>query len=432
MMKQPKDTLARYLEQSPVFSRWPLENGGAAHLDGMGLGAFVIIPACGERDTLPLVLQSLDAAAAAYPRARFAVIVVVNHPSGAPADWRQGNARTLEWLRTHAQDAIAAPLLWTGATCGGKELPPKEGVGLARKIGHDWAARLAWEAGAPETLLLSLDADCLVDPAYVHAVIASREAEQWAAAVFEYAHRCEGPDGDAAAAYECHLRCYAAGLRYAGTPYAFHTIGSAMGCTAMAYAMAAGMPRRAGGEDFYFLQKLAKTSGVATVRIPLVYPSGRRSQRAPFGTGAAICKLDGDAAAQRTYAPASYGVLHGFIRAMRRAAEAAAEIGWDEVHPAMGMWLRAAGFEDLWRRFIREGQGAADVERRLFTWFDGFRTLKALHMLRDQGFDDVSVTAAAAELTNLGAWKASTAPPKGEDNPLKLVEHLRKASRAVT
>jgi len=47
-------------------------------------------------------------------------------------------------------------------------------------------------------------------------------------------------------------------LQQAGSPYAYHTIGSAFACRAEAYIAAGGMNRRHAAEDFYFLQQLAK------------------------------------------------------------------------------------------------------------------------------------------------------------------------------
>ena len=48
------------------------------------------------------------------------------------------------------------------------------------------------------------------------------------------------------------------------------------------------MNHRAAGEDFYFLQKLAKCGAVAFVRSIQIRPAGRISDRVPFGTGPAI------------------------------------------------------------------------------------------------------------------------------------------------
>ena len=65
--------------------------------------------------------------------------------------------------------------------------------------------------------------------------------------------------------YEYSLRYYVAGLTYAQSPYAFHTIGSTMAVNAEHYASVRGFPRREAGEDFYLLNKLAKVGSVHTL-----------------------------------------------------------------------------------------------------------------------------------------------------------------------
>src|SRR5690606_30362640 len=102
-------------------------------------------------------------------------------------------------------------------------------------------------------LIISLDADTLVEPNYLQALRKEFDLQDAWAAVIDFAHPLAGPVEQQAAilAYEIHLRYHVLGLRYAGSPYAFHTVGSAMACTAEAYVAAGGMNRRQAGEDFY-------------------------------------------------------------------------------------------------------------------------------------------------------------------------------------
>jgi len=146
-------------------------------------------------------------------------------------------------------------------------------------------------------LLLSLDADTRVEPNYLESVRAHFADPYAWAAVIAYAHPIEGtPEEQAAiASYEILLRYHVLGLRWAGSPYAFPSIGSTIVCRAEAYVAVSGMNRRRGGEDFYFLQQLAKTGGVGFINTTTVRPSGRPSSRVPFGTGAYVRQfLDGD------------------------------------------------------------------------------------------------------------------------------------------
>ncbi len=58
--------------------------------------------------------------------------------------------------------------------------------------------------------------------------------------------------------YDCSLNYYVDGQAWAGSPWAFHTIGSTLVINAEHYAIARGFPQREAGEDFYLLNKLGK------------------------------------------------------------------------------------------------------------------------------------------------------------------------------
>ena len=167
--------------------------------------------------------------------------------------------------------------------------PPKQGVGLARKIGLDLALPLL-DYGGGDPLLVCLDADTLVQPDYLPAITRHFARSTAGGAAIPYRHRpAADPAGQGAIdRYELFLRAYVLGLELAGSPYAFHTVGSAMACRASAYVASGGMNRRLAGEDFYFLQQVHKTSGVAPLAGTVVHPSPRSSHRVPFGTGRAV------------------------------------------------------------------------------------------------------------------------------------------------
>ena len=120
--------------------------------------------------------------------------------------------------------------------------------------------------------------------------------------------------------YEYSLRYYVAGLSYAGSPYAFHTIGSTLAVNAVHYARVRGFPRRQAGEDFYLLNKLAKVGSVrqlsAETDCEPIDIAARRSDRVPFGTGAAVGKLmelENPATEFLLYHPAVFGLLRGWL-----------------------------------------------------------------------------------------------------------------------
>ena len=65
--------------------------------------------------------------------------------------------------------------------------------------------------------------------------------------------------------YEQALTYYVEQLQQAGSPYAFHTLGSCIATPLSYYCHARGFPKKSGGEDFYLLNKLAKLGKILTV-----------------------------------------------------------------------------------------------------------------------------------------------------------------------
>ena len=105
-------------------------------------------------------------------------------------------------------------------------------------------------------------------------------------------------------------------MNFAGSPYAFHTIGSTMAVSAVHYAKVRGFPKREAGEDFYLLNKLAKVGSVLELDVGTddgaIEIDSRRSDRVPFGTGAAVNKITGLADPVREfqfYDPEVFGLL---------------------------------------------------------------------------------------------------------------------------
>lgn len=369
--------LLRYLKARAASGPWRLEGGADRPFAGA-----IVIPALAEAEHLFATLRTLEAQPPEF-RERFLTVVVVNHRSDADSLKKADNLRTLERLAAGEGNA-ELPLAWVDAVSPGRELPAGEGVGLARKIGCDLAlGRLDW--GGTPPLLLFLDADALVDPRYLPAVVRHFETAPEGGGVLPFAHRPgETPAHQAAIArYELFLRSYVFGLSLAGSPYAFHTVGSTIACRAEVYVRSGGMNRRLAGEDFYFLQQLAKTAGVAEVRGTVVRPSPRVSDRAPFGTGRSVGRHLAGEEEVSFYRPEVFRLLGSWLK------EAAAELaagggGLPEVagraHPVVADFLAAEGFPESWERIVRNARGSARA-RAFHGWFDGLKTLRLVHRL---------------------------------------------------
>lgn len=181
------------------------------------------------------------------------------------------------------------------------------GVGLARKIGMDESVRRFGVNDCHNGIIVSLDADCVVDCNYFTALesyFKSNTTSPGCSIHFEHAldgdrdlHLYEG-----IARYELGLRYYKNGLMASKLPYAHYTIGSALAVRANAYQSEGGMNRRQAGEDFYFTHKIARLGGFGALNETTVRPSNRPSNRVPFGTGNNMVRwMQGDDFLRTTY-----------------------------------------------------------------------------------------------------------------------------------
>jgi hypothetical protein len=250
------------------------------------------------------------------------------------------------------------------------------------------------------------------------------------ALIYPFQHVGEEANGVHAATqtYEALLRYQVLGLGFAGSPYAYHSVGSTLAVRAEAYAIVRGAPKRAAGEDFYLLDKLAKVSPIRILSGEPVAIASRRSARVPFGTGPRVEQLLSQKQALVS-APSGFLVLKqllvGIDRVAATGSTAALLAALDELPDALQTAARLAvqssGLESaLVEALAQVGQG--NLRRRLHTWFDALRTLQLLHALRDAGIHDVTLDEALA-----------SAPfcPARADRLDETLERMRQAERAL-
>jgi hypothetical protein len=392
-MKVISDYLARYAEPEARerLSECRVYDAGVA------------VPLHQEGESFPRLLRSLETAAERAGSA-LAVLVVNAREDASPAAL-DDNARLLHSLGEGPLLSRGALDLWViDRTSPGRRFPEKQGVGLARKIGCDLLLRLHAEGRLRSAYAHTTDGDAEVEPDYF-ALPAGQRPAVW---LHPFTHEV-GERDTALSLYEISLHHYVLGLRRAGSPYAFHTVGSTLAIRQDAYAMVRGFPRREAAEDFYLLSKLAKVgevrTGGGTIRL-----APRPSRRVPFGTGQGMAKIDGELArgiAFTLYHPAIFDRLGAWLAVLDRFAEDRSlesaiqeidRVGLREAVDQLGAVeaLRVA-------RDTRPDRKA--LHRHLHTWFDGFRTLKLVHWLRDR------------ELPNL-PWREAVAYPEGPPHAL--------------
>ena len=335
----------------------------------------VIIPAYDEAEYIDRTLISLHEAISVSPFP-IAVIVVVNHPPGCSPVSSEALLAKLE--HSHFPDTAAI------------YLPDNPGgVGRARKLGMDsFIASLAPE-DMENHFIFSLDADTIVEKDYFSQVMA--ELSDGGAVSIGFSHTVpEDPEQRRAILrYEKYLTRYVDKLREAGSPYAFYTVGSAFAVRCDAYIRAGGMKVRQAGEDFYFLQAVAKSSGVKQMAEILVHPSARISGRVPFGTGPAIKNLLAGIPLNEI-SDEAFDELKIFLEIATGKNLLNAPDDLRLAFPGKTTcFLQKEGFFETWQKVISQSSLSPEKQLRSFhEWFDGLKTLKFLHFLSDlRNFD---------------------------------------------
>ena len=360
----------------------------------------VVIPAMEEPELLRVLH---DLSNATPPECPVEVLVVFNMPGDAPAAPWQAH----EDLRRKCTDWMAdasRPGLRFIALNAGRLNPREAGVGLARKLGMDMAVhrlREAHGAGhmAESGIIACLDADCRVDGNYLtalHGHFVKFPASPGCALYFEHALEQEAGDlpetvlasepaalaRDGIARYELHLRVVVEGLRQAGHPHPFHTVGSAMAVRAGAYCRQGGMNRRKGAEDFYFLDKIFQLGDFTNLTGTTVRPSARVSARVPFGTGRAMGDWLAGRGGLTTHDPQAYWDLARLIRAAPGLWDATPEAvaGLVASLPSpLRSYLESQGFERGWMEMRANAAGPEGFLKRFWGWLNRFRVLKYMN-----------------------------------------------------
>lgn len=341
--------VAKYFRRNPPL---PLNTGDFRQA--------VVIPAYDELEQLPQTLQSLRRCQGVE---NSAVIVVVNHPAGGN---EKASLELLEILREQPVYTLYLPDL-------------SGGVGAARKAGMDAFLASQLPENMEKCVIFSLDADTLVEPDYLQKGAAA--VLPGGAVTFSFVHR---PADNAAQQraierYEAYLHRYVVKLREAGSPYAFFTIGSAFAVRGDVYLRVGGMKVRQAGEDFYFLQAVAKSFQVRECSEVVVHPSPRLSSRVPFGTGPAVADL---LAGKKLPEIPDHAFMQLAAVLDKAAGEVLADPGKfvDGLPEKSGEFFRQEKFIEVWKRVLNNLPERPGARERAFNeWFDGLKTLRFLH-----------------------------------------------------
>lgn len=357
----------------------------------------VTIPSHNEPDVLKTLDSLKNCIPTQYP---VEVLIIFNQSETADVDLvafhQQSCQRVLQWQETLDEGYFlrVQPLL--------ARLPKKHaGVGLARKLVMDEAVRLFSEI-AYDGLIVCFDADSQVSANYLKTL----EEQHLQTSLphvftifFEHLPTEEESLSEGILYYELFLRYYIQGLKYANFPYAMHTIGSSMACSAQHYALQGGMNRRKAGEDFYFLHKVTPYAQLKEITETTVYPSSRTSDRVPFGTGKAQQDwVDGNSKIAITYQPIIFQELKAFF-------ECVEDLYQNDLSTPLPSWLNdflsQQNFEKELSRIRKSSKTQSTFLKKFWAWFDGFKVLKAVHFARDTTYPNKPIEEVAKQLLEL-------------------------------
>ncbi len=273
----------------------------------------VAVPMLAELENLPALLEMLNR----QTFRDFTFYCCVNNPD----EWSCGgneeqqrmyadNQATLDQLLSFQFLNLDSKIVILDFSSPGRGWRGKRrGVGWARKelfaaIAHDCA---------DNELVVSLDADTEISETYLESVLCTMNAHpEHSALCVPYYHPLSGNEKQdrAMLRYEIYMRHYLLNLLESDNPYAFTALGSAMVFPLWAYRRVGCITPLQGGEDFYLMQKFAKTGQVLLSCNEVVRPQGRRSSRVPFGTGPAIAKgLDSMDSTYPLYPQEAFGAV---------------------------------------------------------------------------------------------------------------------------
>lgn len=345
----------------------------------------MVIPAIAEYENIKRLLISLNENLI-HSLKNTLILFVINNVATSSEEVKSENLQTIKYLRwIMKENVFNLNLALIDCASEGKTLDSKTGgVGLARKIGMDSALKFLASTG----LLICLDADCVVSKDYLQNIFIHFEKNNPAAAVVRYEHTfVDLKTEDAIICYEIFLRYYLLGLKFARSPFAHHTIGSTMICTAETYVAIGGMNKRKAAEDFYFIEKLAKDFKIAYIDDAIVYPSSRGSWRVPFGTGQRVNRfLSHERNEYLLYSPKNFITLKNWLEIFYewngRNAELIIEKA-DAISKELKNFLEQNNFMHTWEKISASTNNPEQINKQKNYWFDGFKTLKLIHHLRD-------------------------------------------------
>ncbi len=354
----------------------------------------VVIPACNEvSNFLESIFSSIDD--------NYLIILVINSPNGH-IQWQKNNQLVIDYLqrKSKTQQEISdafklfkfngmQDILLVDRNAESLQINPKQGVGLARKIGADIALKLYMQGFIKYPWIFSTDADVILPENYFSQIKSLRGGD-YSAIVLDFNHFSECSRlSKLQYLYDFKMRYYLAGIEYGQVGYAYIPLGSTLIASMESYAQVRGFPKRNAGEDFYLLNKLAKIKPIKyKVDNCVVKIRSRFSDRVPFGTGPAIKKINNlaDINDYSYYSPQCFI----YLKLWKLFLETLwSKKGLTIIEPKDKILLKLYHYLDCYSVFTKSQKQITSLHRWqqfIHQWFDAFKILKTVHFL-DKKFE---------------------------------------------
>lgn len=349
------------------------------------LSIIIIIPAYNE----PTLQATLNSLLSNKPAVAIEVIVCINYSENASTEIKNASKKQycslLEWCRSVKTKSFNFhPILL-------ENLPVKKaGVGYARKVAMDEAARRFNSVNNKKGIIVNLDADCLVSKNYVIAIASffSENNNCKAANIyFEHIPDVGSNLSEGIILYELHLRYIVEALKHCKYPYAYHTVGSSFCVNTLVYQQQGGMNLRKAGEDFYFLHKIFPLGDFGEISEAVVYPSSRSSDRVPFGTGKSIA----DWKNQKRDLNYSYNFkIFELIKTLFENPVLFYKIEdyQTAVHKNVAAFLNTQNYSTVLKEIKNNTSTTEAFIKRYYRYWSGFKLWKLIHYLRDNYYQN--------------------------------------------
>ncbi|HTN67855.1 MAG TPA: hypothetical protein VLZ33_00170 [Dysgonamonadaceae bacterium] len=367
-------------------------------------GTVVVIP-CFDELNLLTTLKSIQQCLP--PKNPVSVLVVVNSCETTDESVVLQNRKTYDEVIAFTKKQNLPELSFHTLLC--ENLPRKHsGVGLARKIGMEWAIRGFLQSNNSDGVIVSLDADCTVSENYLFSIENQFLTYSPNCCILNFRHRVpenESSLRNAIVQYEQYIWYFRDSLKAIDFPYYYHTIGSAFAVSADAYVRVGGIGRQQGGEDFYFLQKIFQLEKTVELMDTFVYPEARFSERIPFGTGPALEKiLSSPDGILNVYSIEAFSALKSFfdlrVEFYKQPNEIILKLISD-LHISVQQFLAENNLLSAITDCNENSATVLTFQKRFFHHFNAFAIIKYMNFVHDKFFELTPIHKAKDKLDDL-------------------------------